>query len=216
MIRNKKPGYLSLTGGGINLFSDGDLEQIHQGALEVLQKTGIYVQSEKARKIFGDAGAIVEGEIVKIPEFLINEAIRTSPGNVLYGGREPEYDCMVQPGRVHFLPVGQPCFINDPDTGHYRQAKLDDVGKASRLVDALDQYDFNDTIVIADDVPVETDYFHYFATQAKNTSKFVMTVPAMPEEKMDLFMEMPLAIAGSKDALRARPFVAIGSCVSAL
>jgi len=46
--------------------------------MEVLERTGIVIQHEKALRILEDAGAKVDfkKKIVKIPEFLVHEAFK--------------------------------------------------------------------------------------------------------------------------------------------
>lgn len=213
MKRDRQNGYLSTVGAGLKLFSDGDLEQIHLTTLEILGQVGIYVEGEEAQNMYRRAGCRVEGDIVKIPEYIVEEAIRTSPGSPHICGREEKYDVPMQKGRTYFCPVGQPCYVNDLETGEYRLSTLEDVRNTARLVDALDEYDMSDAMVAACDVPPEVMDFYIFAAQAANTSKFVMTFPAVDQDKQELFIEMAAAVAGSLEELQRRPFVIFGSSI---
>lgn len=215
MKQKRLNGYQSMVGLGVDMFSQIDLEQIHLATLEVLANTGVRVDGEKPLKALADAGCIIEdgtdGKIVKIPQFLVEECIRTAPSTLFLAGREEKYDIPLMKGRTYFTPVKQPCYVFDIETGEYRLSTLQDVADTARLVDALDAYDMNDALVSACDVPPEVMDLHIFKATAANTSKFTMTFPALPVDKLEYFLEMASAVAGSEKALQARPFIIIGS-----
>lgn len=213
MKREIVNGYESIVGTGIKLLSDTDLERIHKASLELLWQHGLLVEGENVREKYRQAGAKIEGEIVKIPEYLVEEAIRTSPGSLLLCGRDSQHDILLEKGRSYFTPGKQPCYLTDPDTGEYRFTTRDDLAKMVRLVDALEEYDMNDATVVSTDVPPEVHDFYNFATCAANTSKYLMTIPYMPKEKLELFLEMPIAVAGGLENLQKRPFIRVGSGV---
>lgn len=211
MKRNRNNGFLSNNGLGLNLFSDADLEAIHEASMDIFENTGLYVEGEAPLKIFRDAGAKVEGNIVKLPESLVIEALSKLPNTVYLYGRDDKHDIPLKKGRTYFTPGKQPPFIYDLETGEYRSSTLKDVGDCARLVDALDEFDLNDCLVVATDVHPEVQDFCNFAACAANTSKYVMTIPAMAKEKLELFIELPYAAAGGEKALKDRPFIIIGA-----
>ena len=45
---------------GLHIFSDEDLYKIHTATLEVLEKTGIFVENANALELFDGAGPIVD------------------------------------------------------------------------------------------------------------------------------------------------------------
>ncbi|MEG0156596.1 MAG: trimethylamine methyltransferase family protein, partial [Anaerovoracaceae bacterium] len=60
-----------------NKLTQDELYAIHAASLEVLSQVGIKVESQKARKIFEEGGATIEGEFVKIPPHVVEECIRS-------------------------------------------------------------------------------------------------------------------------------------------
>jgi trimethylamine--corrinoid protein Co-methyltransferase len=50
--RRTSAGFSSWTGLGVQLFSDYELEMIHDATLEVLEKSGIFFESDLALDIF--------------------------------------------------------------------------------------------------------------------------------------------------------------------
>lgn len=69
MKRNLNAGNNLLGGLDLNLFTTAELDEIHLATLEVLQKTGLFVEDEEALEIFHGAGAIVDrhSKRVKMP-----------------------------------------------------------------------------------------------------------------------------------------------------
>ena len=60
MIRSLHAGRSQTGGFSLNVFSDDALEDIHLATLEVLQKTGVFVDDDDAMEVFAGAGATVD------------------------------------------------------------------------------------------------------------------------------------------------------------
>ena len=78
MIRNPRAGARKSGGFRLEVFSDDELREIHGATLEVLSRTGVFVEDDEAREIFAAAGAEVDRE----PE-------RGAPAGAPRGGRGP-------------------------------------------------------------------------------------------------------------------------------
>ena len=53
------------------VLSDDQIEEIKRAAFEVMAKVGYRIHHEGARKMLKQAGALVNGEIVKVPEHVV-------------------------------------------------------------------------------------------------------------------------------------------------
>ena len=75
------PDWPRLDGIGMRPLSDGDLQDIHLASLEVLERTGMWVEADDAIDIFADGGCRVDRETrrVRIPPELVEDAIRSTP-----------------------------------------------------------------------------------------------------------------------------------------
>ena len=60
MKRNLHAGKHLSGGFGLNIFSDDELREIHLATLEVMQKTGLYIEGEEALEIFDGGRATVD------------------------------------------------------------------------------------------------------------------------------------------------------------
>ncbi|KUO51161.1 MAG: trimethylamine methyltransferase [Desulfitibacter sp. BRH_c19] len=213
MKRNLHAGRNSFIGCGINLFSDEDLEMIHDATLEVLEVAGLYVQSNDAMDIYEGGGCIVDRkeQIVKIPAHIVEEAIVSAPKKVLLAGRDPKHDIVMESGRVNFCPFGEGIMVIDPYTGEYRKSTKADKGNVARLVDALDQYDMLENTVAPRDVHPEMESLHNYEVTISNTTKHVPQ-PCHDKRSAQLLIEMAAAVAGGKEKLKDRPIVSGCTC----
>lgn len=212
MKRNHIAGYPTSNGANLNLFTDGDLEQIHLATLEILERVGVYFESDEAIKILKDAGAKIEkGNIVKFPSYMVEEAIRTAPANLVLAGREEKNDLLIQKGRVYFTTFGQGVSVDDPYTGKWRPSTKQDVCNAARTVDALEGYDLCFDMLATSDVNAATECYHSFEAKITNTSKHIIA-PAQTKERCELLTEMAIGVSGSMEALQERPIFQFGGC----
>lgn len=212
MKRNHIAGYPSATAANLSLFTDGDLERIHLATLEILERVGVYFENDEAIKILKDAGAQVEdGNIVKLPGYMVEEAIGTAPKNLVLAGRSEENDMLIQKGRVYFTTFGQGVSVDDPYTGQWRPSVKQDICNAAKTVDALAGYDFCFDMLAASDVHAAIECYHTFEAKITNTSKHIVA-PAQTRDRAELLTEMGIAISGSLKALQERPVFQFGGC----
>ena len=88
----------------LDILTEEEVKRIHYGTLEVMAKTGVVFHHKKALEILGDAGCDVdrEKELVRFPNYLVEESLRKCPRRVLLKGMTPEYDVVVGDPYVHF------------------------------------------------------------------------------------------------------------------
>ncbi len=76
MKRNLHAGRPSSGGLSLNVFTEAELDDIHLGSLEVLERTGVWVEADDALDVFSDGGCVVDREtrMVRIPPYLVEDA----------------------------------------------------------------------------------------------------------------------------------------------
>ena len=62
-----------------NIFTEEQLDKIHDATMEILKENGIEILSEKARVIFSKNGAKIEGKQVFISESMVEDALKSVP-----------------------------------------------------------------------------------------------------------------------------------------
>jgi trimethylamine--corrinoid protein Co-methyltransferase len=108
--------------------------------------------------------------------------------------------------KSHFGTGSDTPNVIDFQSGQHREAVLDDVGRAARLADGLDNLNFVMSMGMATDVPVHrSDRFH-FAEMLRNTSKPIMFTAWKLEGLKEIY-DMAVAVAGSEENFRAKPFI---------
>jgi trimethylamine--corrinoid protein Co-methyltransferase len=198
--------------GGFPLV-DGDLEQIHAGALDVLERTGVWVEMDDAIDVFDDGGCHVarESRVVRIPPQIVEQALRDTPGEVaLYDVTSTKVTTLGSDG-VTFTTFAEGIMTNDLVTGLNRPSTLQDIADAARICDWASELDVLTLPVGARDYP-DFPEAHGMAAALKNTTK-PLACSAADRADLQTCIELCAIVAGGKDALRERPFfaAAIGS-----
>ena len=90
--------------GPLPILDPEGVERIHEASLRVLEELGIELWSAEARKLFADAGASVDGEIVRVGRDVIEAALVSAPRSFTLTSRNPEKALEIggQQDRVRF------------------------------------------------------------------------------------------------------------------
>ena len=213
MKRNLHAGKRQSGGLSLKIFTDDELYEIHLATLEVLQKTGLFIEDEEALDILDGGGAIVDPKkkVVKFPPYLVEDAIRSAPSKILLAGRNPKNDFVMENNRVGFTNFGEGVFIVDPYNGKLRETTKADVANSAKIVDYLSELDVYERAVGASDVPMETVQLHNAEAWLANTSKhgFMGSGNGFLTKKL---VKMAAAIVGGEDKLRERPIISFVTC----
>jgi trimethylamine---corrinoid protein Co-methyltransferase len=213
MRRNQRAGSRRSTGASLNLLDDEELHDIHLATLEVLWRTGVWVEDEEARRIFASAGADVDDAtgVVKIPPYMVEEAVRSAPQKFVAAGRDPARDFVLEADRVGFTNFGEGIKLVDPYTGELRLPTKKDVGDTARVVDYLSDVDTYERAITAEDVSPEVAPLHQAEAWMSNTTKPGFMGP-MNGYLLERIAQMAAAIQGGAARLRARPLVTFVTC----
>lgn len=213
MKPNTNTGKILNRGFGLDLFSDDELYQIHLATLEVLERTGLFIETDEALEIFDGAGAEVdrENKIVKIPPYVVDDAIRSAPSKIVLAGRRPENDTILEAGQVHFTNFSEGVEVVDPYSGEQRTPIKADLANAAVLVDYLSDIDVCEKAVGASDVFQEVVPLHNAEAMLANTTKHCCVGPGNGF-LLNKLVDMAAIIAGSRNELRKRPILSFTTC----
>lgn len=212
MKRNLHAGRTRSDGVQLRVLTDDDLADIHLGTLEVLERTGVFVEDEEAREVFAAAGATVDDRgVVRIPGHVVEQAVRTAPSKLRLAGRNPRHDIVLEAGRVGFTNFGEGVQIVDPYTGELRVPTRQDVADTAKAVDALPNVDVYERAVVAEDVDQRVAHLYQAEAWMTNTSKhgFMGSGNGYLSGKL---LEMAAAVVGGRDKLRERPIISFITC----
>jgi len=212
--RRASAGRQLMQGMGLNLLSDDELYELHLATLELLEQTGVRVEHERALDIFeGAAGVVVDRkeQLVKIPPYVVEDAIRSVPSEILLAGRNPENDVILGGSRVNFTNFGEAPMVIDPFTGEYRESTKQDVANIALVADALSEVDVVWRPCDARDVSSEVSALHVMEALLANTTKHIASGDG-GEEFTRVRIAMAAVVAGGKEKLRERPLWTTISC----
>ena len=133
MNRSICSGKILIKGLDFKVLSDDEVVDIHTASLEILEKTGVFVEDADALDLFHSIGCRVDGtrKVVKIPHYLVERAIRTAPSRITLGARDPEKSFAMEGKRVTFTSFGEGVNVVDINTGEIRPSTKKDL--ADRL-----------------------------------------------------------------------------------
>jgi trimethylamine--corrinoid protein Co-methyltransferase len=170
--RLRGPGK-GLIGGQYRPLTSQQVREIHEASLTILEGTGVQVDEPEALRLFSEGGAEVDGNRVRLPRTLVEEAVDRAPSQVVLAGRDPEHDLILEGARVHIGTGGAALQVLDLETGKMRAAVLQDVADMARIVDALDNIHFYLLPIYPTDLPKETVEINKYYVALANTTKHV-------------------------------------------
>ena len=175
-------------------------------ALALLERVGMRMTGSRALEMLAAAGAKVDeaSGIVRFPPALVREAVALCPREIVMAGATPEHDVLLADERgPHFCSSGCGAFVLDDDTGERRLSKLDDLRKATALLDASPAVDLIWTTVTANDVPLDTRELLTYFTMLTCSDKHVTFVDC--PSQVEPLLRIGDIIAGDAEAFRERP-----------
>jgi trimethylamine--corrinoid protein Co-methyltransferase len=201
-----RTNYRINSGVRFHMFSQDQLEELFLGVLHVLEYTGLDVHHEESRDILEKAGAWVDGLRVRLPSYMVKRALEMAPRGFTLFARDgnPKHDIHIGPGRAHFGP-GPTCpnFI-DVETLERRPYVKSDVPIVAKVVDALPNIDFCESLGTVSDVHPDLGALYEFAGMFPNTSKPIVAW-SYDEYDSAAIHKIAVAEAGGQDAFEKCP-----------
>jgi trimethylamine--corrinoid protein Co-methyltransferase len=193
--------------------TDAELDDIHLATLKVLEKTGLFIETDEALEIFDGAGAEIDAnnKIVKIPPQLVEDAIESAPSRILLAGRDPRHDKELGTGQVYFTNFSEGIEVVDPFTGKRRVPLKSDLASAARLVDYLDEIDVCEKAVGSSDVPREVLPLHNAEAMLTHTTKHCCVGPGSGY-LLNKLVQMAGVISGGIKKFQERPILSFTTC----
>ncbi len=198
----------------LEVLSPAAIRRIHEATLEVIEKVGVRFPSEQALDIWAAHGATVDRatSIVKVPAHIMEAALRTAPPAYTLAARNPAQDLPLDGHHVHVATDGCGIEVLDPWTLEVRRSTLADVGDIARVADALPQVGFHWVAVSAQDVDPATRTHEELLAVWRNSTKHVQTETVVTGPDARTAIDMAAAVAGGREALRARPVLSLMQC----
>ena len=156
----------------LTVLNPEQIEQVHEYSLQILETTGVRVDSPKARRLLARAigSEAIDGDRVCLPSELIDWALQAAPSSVDVYDRTGSHVFSL-PGRARFGIGVTDLYFQDPETDAVDTFKRQHMVSSVRLGDALSGFDMISTIGIIQDVPPQAADLYATLQMTANTTK---------------------------------------------
>ena len=142
------------------IFSGSQLKQIHEASLEILKTKGVVFKSETARNAIAAKGGTVDGEIVYIPEMLVNECLAQVPSSFHVDAINPERAVKIG-GDLVIHPAGGEVFVKNANDERKNSATIQEFSDLQKIYQACSNINMTGYQPLSpDDVPIKTRGLH--------------------------------------------------------
>ncbi|UCB46986.1 MAG: trimethylamine methyltransferase family protein [Spirochaetota bacterium] len=193
----------------VQVLNKESIQKIHNATLEVLDKTGVAINTEEGRKLLLDAGCkIKDNNVITIPSKIIEKAIKSAPSSVTLFDRLGQERCILEGWKTSF-GTGSDCpFILDRETGEKRQCTYNDVAHGALVCDALEHLDFIMPVGIISDRPKGVADVYAVDATLKNTI-IPVVFTAHNKDTFQSSIDLAVAVTGSLEKLQEKPFICL-------
>jgi trimethylamine---corrinoid protein Co-methyltransferase len=190
----------------MSVLSAEQVEQIHQATLELLERTGVQITHSRGVELLHGAGAHVDGSRVRIPAWMVEDAIRKAPSRVVLANRGGERKVYLESDKYWFGPSLDCIDYLDPLTDQRSRFTSDHCRITATLADALPNYTWVMTIGMADDVPADI-ADRVIARQVFTYTEKPLVFCCKDVNSVRDIYEMALVIAGGESQFRQAPTI---------
>ncbi len=192
----------------LRILTESQIEEIKQAAFDLMFSVGFKVLHEGARDMLKKAGAVVEGELVRVPEFITRQCLLTTPKGFTLYDRQGNRALEIQGRKSYYgTSTGSPN-TKDARTGEIHPTRVEDIAIGAKVADACENIDWVMPMGSSQDVPSIAADLYEFEAVVSNTTKPIVFIGYSPRGT-ELVLEMAAEVAGGKDKLRQKPFLAL-------
>ena len=191
------------------VLSDDQIEEIFHAALDVLERAGTRIHSAEALELLGRARChISDGDLVRLPSWLVKESLNTVPSRVVIAGRDRSKRLHLEKNKFYF-GTGSDCpSMVDPYTDQVRKYAFDDVVNAARISDALPNIDFHMSLGLTSGVFAQTYDRPQLLAMLKGTSK-PLVITAVDRDGLADQYAMACAVLGGPEEFSKTPLFVV-------
>lgn len=169
----------------IEVLAPNQIDKVHVYALEILEKVGIRVDNEKARKLLLKAGGrLIDNNQISIDKELVSWAIDVTPSQIDIFDRSgnPAFQLNSQSNSETVFGLGVTnLFYQDPLDDSVNPFLREHVTKIARLANQLEAFDLISTPGAIRDYPAETADLYVALEMIANTEKAQMILVSDPD-----------------------------------
>ncbi|MDJ0784686.1 MAG: trimethylamine methyltransferase family protein [Desulfosarcinaceae bacterium] len=190
----------------LKILTDDQIHEIRRAAFDIMATVGFDVLHADARQMLKRAGAVVRGDRVKVPEFIVRQCLTTAPRGFTVYDRQGHRALEVE-GRKSYYGTN-PASPNTMDalTGEIHPTTVTDIACGAQVADYCENISWVMPMGSCQDVPAHSADLHEFVATVTHTTKPIIFI-GYSARGTELVYEMAAEVAGGMDALREKPFV---------
>jgi trimethylamine--corrinoid protein Co-methyltransferase len=197
------------------ILTEEDKHKVHAESIRILQEVGAKFLSHKALKILKDNGARVETDtqIARIPEEMVQQALKTAPKSFVLGSRVEENDFHLPSSYSGYVLDNGGIFTRDFKTGERRRINYQD------HIDFLRVFDEMQLASVIWPASV-SEFPGHSANVREDISSLIYSTRHVQDElghakEVAYIVEAMVAILGDEDAMRERHLYSVVYCTLA-
>jgi trimethylamine--corrinoid protein Co-methyltransferase len=190
----------------LTFLSNDDKHKLYRASLRILGEIGMEVQHEGALELLQRAGCnIGNGRMVRIPETLVEKAIQSAPDAIVVCDRNSRPVMDLGGYRAYFGTGSDLIFSLDGASQERHHCVLEDVRRAAKVCDALQNIDFIMSFAHPNDIDPAKAYMAAFLAMAENCVKHIVCT-ADSRKDLSRIWEISKCLRGDADHLREKPY----------
>ena len=188
------------------LYTEDKIAAIHETALQGLETLGIAFPLAEAKQIFQKAGAVIDGDIVKIGRDIITHALSQCPRDITLKAPVSDYDRDYNATSLLFAPAGGCPNVSDRARGR-RPGDADSYIEAVKLTQMMDVMHVQTVAPEPQDVLLPMRHLFMTETQLSHCDKIMSVYARGTEQTMQNFEMICTALAIDEASFKANPHV---------
>jgi trimethylamine--corrinoid protein Co-methyltransferase len=190
-----------------------EIRQWHHQSLNLLETVGVQIHYEPALKLLREAGCEEDkgAGIVRVPQYIVERALKLAPSRFVLGGRDPSTDIIVGGNDVHTTGSGNCINVIDLATGEHRPGTFEDLEEMVLVQDALENLESCQNPITPTDLPKKGLYIKTFEGMVRNTGKHLINQAESAPEVRD-HVDILEAAMGSREEVLRRKLVSFVCC----
>ena len=197
----------------LEFLSQDLVNRVLDEAFQLLLKPGIKVQLAQARDLLAEAGAQLDGDIAKIPEKVVRQALESAPSTFYLHDRDGQPAVTYGGDHVHFDPGSSGVHMLDPDTLEHKPSEAADLIRLVKVTEMLPQYAAQSTAVVCNEIPKAIGDLYRLYLVLWYSKKPIVT-GAFSIETLGAMIDMLAIFAGNRAALAQKPQAVFDVCPS--
>jgi trimethylamine--corrinoid protein Co-methyltransferase len=191
----------------MKVFSDDQVESIHEAALTMLESQGMKVLSADARALYARAGADVDETtmMVRMGRALVSASLASAPRDITLHALDPERHVPLSDGCVAFACTSGPPNIMDTARGR-RAGTLEDFCNLMKLCQNFEVIHVLGGTTEPQDIPVHIRHLEVTRAQLMLCDKIPFIFSRGHKQVADNFELIRLAHGISAEEFRSRPY----------